>query len=146
MKNIITIICIVFILGACTKKDDKDIIAEHIDAMIKAVETESRRELLKYFSENAVIQKQLKKRDVGALAFRYFYAHDNIKLFVHFINIEPDFERVNANVSAKVLITSGKELLPERASLYEVSGQWKKQKGDWLISELNWKRLQLDEI
>ncbi len=124
--NRLVITFCLLLLFSCQQKDDKIVIAEKIEAMVVAVEAEQRRDLLKFFSEQVVVQKQLARRDVGALAFRYFYAYDNIKLYVNFITIDLDGQKLLANVTAKVLLTSGKELVPERASLYEVSGNGKK--------------------
>ncbi len=128
-------------LVSCQEKDDKKIIAEKIDAMIEVIEAEKRRALLEFFSDNVIVQKQLGKRDVGAMAFRYFYAHDNIRLFVRFININIDEDKLNAEVSAKVLLTSGEKRLPNRARLYAVEGNWQKLQGDWVIARLDWQRL-----
>ena len=144
--SLFVLFCMMIISGGCSKRADRDVIAGHIDAMIEAVEKENRRALLKYFSEDVVVQKRLGKRDVGALAFRYFLAYDNIKLYVYFINIKSESGQGQARVSAKVLVTSGKEVLPQRAGLYQVSGRWQKTGDDWLIIELDWQRLQIEKL
>ena len=139
----VTLVC----LTGCQQKSSEDVIRERIEALVVAAEQEQVRDFLAYFSETVQVQKQLTKRDVGALALRYFLTHKIIKMYVNFLKIDVDDNDVSgrqpalANINARVLLTSGPQALPQRIGLYEVSGYWQKVDGEWLIQKIDWRRL-----
>ena len=124
-------------LSGCAKqKTDEAMIQEQIETLQKAIEEHNRGGFMSVIDVSYHDQLNNDPKSLQAMLLGYFLRYKDISVFVSANQIE--VTQIRAQVQSQVVVTGGRGLLPENARHYQVSSNWKKVDGEWLLSGLEW--------
>ena len=136
MKYFIPYIMLCFVMAACSKLSDEQIIRNTISDMIRAVEEKERKTFVSYLDKDFRAQKTQRIADIQSMMFYHYQRNKNINIYVSDTEIRVDGKR--ADVILSVILTGAEGLLPKRVRAYRVEMMWRKLDDAWLVSRAHW--------
>ena len=127
------------LLSACTKSTPEQAIVEHIAEVQAAVEDKSAGRIMDILSDEFIANRELDKKALYRLLIAQFLQHNNINVIVSGLEVElAEHDPYRATMSCSVIVTGAERLLPDQGRIYQVSGRWLLDEGEWLLASLNW--------
>jgi len=140
-KSLVTYVVIIFSffsLFSCNKSNDVELLKQRIDELVKLIEHHKGKEIKNYFSSDFSGTRKFNKTQFFLFVHYHLKRNKNISMSV--IDKEITHNKNYSDVTANVLVLGSSEWLPERGQIYRVASRWKKEGGDWKISNLRWEK------
>ncbi len=135
----ISILCLCnfsFLVGCAEKKTDEVQIREQIALLQTAIESHDRGMFMDIVDEHYQDQLDNDKKSLQRMLMGFFLRYKDISVYAS--NTQVELQGIRADADSQVLITGGKNVIPESARHYQVHSCWKKISGEWLLSCLEW--------
>lgn len=126
----------IFISGCSEEKTDEAMIMAQIEILQTAIEEHDRSDFMALIDEQYQDQMNNTRSSLQRLLMIYFYRFKDISVYISATQI--NVQSIRADAHSQVVITGGKNLIPERARHAQVHSCWKKVSGEWLLSCLEW--------
>lgn len=124
------------ISGCAEKKTDEAQILEQIKVLQDAIESHDRGAFMDVIDEQYQDQLNDDRRSLQRMLMGFFLRYKDISVYVSATEIT--IQQIRADADSQIVVTGGKNLLPESARHYEVHSCWKKVSDEWLLSCLEW--------
>lgn len=121
---------------SCTKDSDEDVLNRRVNELVAVIENHDAKSMRQYLSDDFSAGKKFKNDKFFMLVHYHFKRNKNIS--INILNKDIKFNKVNADVTAEVLLLGADDWIPTRGQKYYVESRWKKQSGDWVMSRLRW--------
>jgi hypothetical protein len=125
-----------FLSGCSEKKDDKTLILEQIENLQSAIEKHNNGDFMDNVDAQYQDQLNNNRKSLQRMLLGFFLRYKDISVFTSAHQF--DINSIRAEVNSQVVITGGKNLIPESARHYQVLSCWKKESDEWLLSCLKW--------
>ena len=122
--------------GCAEKKTDEVLIKEQIAVLQKAIETHDRGLFMDVIDEQYQDQLNNNQKTLQRMLMGFFLRYKDISVYASATQI--NVQQIRADADSQVVVTGGKNLIPESARHYQVHSCWKKVSGEWLLSCLEW--------
>lgn len=122
--------------GCAEEKTDEVLIQEQIDVLQKAIETHDRNLFMDVIDDQYQDQLNNNQKSLQRMLMVFFLRYKDISVYVSATEI--NVQQIRADADSQVVVTGGKNLIPEKARHYQVHSCWKKVSGEWLLSCLEW--------
>ena len=76
------------------------------------------------------------RKSLQRMLLGFFLRYKDISVYVSATEI--NIQQIRADAQSQVIVTGGKNLIPENARHYQVHSCWKKISDEWLLSCLEW--------
>ncbi len=126
----------IFISGCNEEKTDEEMILAQIEVLQTAIEEHDRGDFMAVIDEQYNDQMNNNRSALQRLLMIYFYRFKDISVYISGTQIT--IRSIRADAHSQVVVTGGKNLIPERARHAQVHSCWKKVSGEWLLSCLEW--------
>ncbi len=131
------LLLLVFLLSACSEnKSDTTLIEEQISSLQEAIENHDRGMFMDVIDEQYQDQLNNDRQSLQRMLMGFFFRYKDISVYVSATQI--DVQEIRADAQSQVVLTGGKNLIPESARHYQVYSCWKKVSDEWLLSCLEW--------
>lgn len=127
----------VLLPGCAEKKTDEAMIQEQITVLQKAIESHDRGLFMDVIDEQYQDQLDNNQKTLQRMLMGFFLRYKDISVYASATQI--NVQQIRAEGDSQVVVTGGKNLIPESARHYQVHSCWKKVSGEWLLSCLEWK-------
>lgn len=122
--------------GCAEKKTDEALIQAQIETLQGAIESHERGKFMAVIDEQYQDQLNNDRQSLQRMLLGFFFRYKDISVYVSGTQIS--IQRIRADAQSQVVVTGGKNLLPESARHYQVHSCWKKVSDEWLLSCLEW--------
>ena len=122
--------------GCAEKKTDEALIQAQIETLQAAIESHERGKFMAVIDEQYQDQLNNDRQSLQRMLLGFFFRYKDISVYVSATKIS--IQRIRADAQSQVVVTGGKNLLPESARHYQVHSCWKKVSDEWLLSCLEW--------
>ena len=144
MKNKTILLYIVIILSffslfSCNKTSDIDALNQRVDKLVNSIEQHKENEIKDYLTSNFTVVKRFNKKQF--FLFIHYQLKRNKSISISIINKEVIQNKHYADVTANALLLGSNEWIPERGQMYAIASRWKKESGDWKMSNLRWEKM-----
>ncbi|MCW8930231.1 MAG: hypothetical protein OQL19_08355 [Gammaproteobacteria bacterium] len=124
------------ISGCAEKKTDEALIQEQIEVLQTAIETHDRGLFMGVIDKEYRDQLNNTPKTLQRMLMGFFLRYKELSVYVSATQI--NVQQIRADADSQVVVTGGKNLIPENARHYKVHSCWKKISGDWFLSCLEW--------
>lgn len=124
-------------LGCAEQKTDEMLIQEQIKILQEAIETHDRGKFMAAVDAQYHDQLNSDRQSLQRLLMGFFFRYKDISVYVNATEI--NIQKIRADAQSQVIVTGGKNLIPENARHYQVHSCWKKISDEWFLSCLEWK-------
>lgn len=126
-------------LYGCKRDSSEDAIRANIDQIQTAVEQRNAGGVMEFLADGFLANGQMDRRAVHRMMAGYFLRFRNIRALVSAVEIEVNpYDPVRASMNARVAVVGLDGLLPEDGNVYQVSGEWRFDEGEWLLYSFDW--------
>ncbi len=122
--------------GCAEQKTDEVLIQEQINILQDAIEAHDRGKFMAVVDEQYHDQLNSDRQSLQRLLMGFFLRYKDISVYVSATEI--NIQQIRADAQSQVIVTGGKNLIPENARHYQVHSCWKKISDEWLLSCLEW--------
>ena len=122
--------------GCAEKKTDEALIQAQIETLQGAIESHERGKFMAVIDEQYQDQLNNDRQSLQRMLMGFFFRYKDISVYVSATKIS--IQQIRADAQSQVVVTGGKNLLPESARHYQVHSCWKKVSDEWLLSCLEW--------
>jgi hypothetical protein len=133
---IIILIGLLFSSGCAEKKTDEAQILAQIAVLQEAIENHDRSQFMDVIDEQYQDQLGNDRKNLQRMLIGFFYRYKDISVYVSANQVE--LQSIRADVQSQVILTGGKNIIPDNARHYSVHSCWKKVSDEWLLSCLEW--------
>jgi len=138
-RLVLTALVALLSLQGCKRNTAEEAIRENIARIETAVEQRDAGEVTGFLAEAFLANGQMDRRAVHRMMAGYFLRFKNIQVLVSAVEIEINpYDPVRASMSARVAVLGLDGLLPEDGNVYQVTGKWRFDEGDWMLYALDW--------
>lgn len=140
MRLSVILIAAVLLLGACSKGNDEEQIAQAITAMSEAVENKEFMAIQPHLHESFRANDQMDAKEVRQLLAMYGMQHKTlgVTLVGSKTTLDPIYPD-RATTVMSVVVTGSSGRLPSDGSVRTVELEWIKDSGDWRVRTAKWK-------
>lgn len=122
--------------GCAEKQSDEDLIQAQIQILQDAIETHDRGLFMDVIDAQYRDQLNNDRQSLQRMLMGFFFRYKDISVYVSATQIS--VQQIRADAQSQVVVTGGRNLLPEKARHYQVHSCWKKVSDEWLLSCLEW--------
>ncbi|WP_214660508.1 hypothetical protein [sulfur-oxidizing endosymbiont of Gigantopelta aegis] len=122
--------------GCAEKKTDEAQILAQIAVLQAAIENHDRGEFMDVVDEQYQDQRGNSHKSLQRMLMGFFFRYKDISVYVSANQVE--LQSIRADVQSQVIITGGKNIIPDNARHYAVHSCWKKVSDEWRLSCLEW--------
>lgn len=127
-----------FTLFSCSKTSDIDELNQRVDELVHFIEAHEEQEVKNYLTSDFSVVKRFNKQQF--FLFIHYQLKRNKSISISVFDKEITHGKSYADVTASILLLGSSEWLPERGQMYNIASRWKKEKGDWKMSNLRWEK------
>lgn len=133
----------VFALAGCSKTPAEEAIRENIDQLQQAIEEKDNGEVREHLSEqfrgfggNAT---RIDASNIRQYLAGIFLRYKNIRVVISNTRVAvAEYDPYRATSHSTVAVTGADGLIPDSARLYQITGTWVLEDGDWKLVEVAW--------
>lgn len=125
-----------FLVACADKKTDEALIQSQIENLQQAIENHDRGKFMAIIDEQYHDQLNNDRQSLQRMLMAFFFRYKDIVVYVSATEI--DLQSIRADADSQVLVTGGKNIMPESARHYQLHSCWKKVSDEWLLSCLEW--------
>lgn len=140
MRRLILICLVLWMLSACHRTPDEQLIRDTMASMQHAVEAGRPRDFIGHVSNDFTGNGGTVDRD-GLMNILRVEVLRNEHAGVALGPIDVDVQGVRATAHVTATLTGGSGgLVPERASVYAITSGWRKESGEWRCYNASWEQ------
>jgi len=125
-----------FTLFSCSKTSDIDELNQRVDELVHFIEAHKEQEVKNYLTNDFSVVKRFNKQQF--FLFIHYQLKRNKSISISVLDKEITHNKYYADITANVLLLGSNEWLPDRGQIYNIASRWKKEKGEWKMSNLRW--------
>jgi len=125
-----------FTLFSCSKTSDIDELNQRVDELVHFIEAHKEQEVKNYLTNDFSVVKRFNKQQF--FLFIHYQLKRNKSISISILDKEITHNKYYADITANVLLLGSNEWLPDRGQIYNIASRWKKEKGEWKMSNLRW--------
>jgi hypothetical protein len=138
-RLVLTALVALISLHGCKRNTAEEAIRANIAQIETAVEQRDAGEVTGFLADAFLANGQMDRRALHRMMAGYFLRFKNIRVLVSAVEIEINpYDPVRASMSARVAVLGLDGLLPEDGNVYQVTGEWRFDRGDWLLYSFDW--------
>ncbi|MDH5369793.1 MAG: hypothetical protein OEW99_07200 [Gammaproteobacteria bacterium] len=130
-----------FSLSSCSKMSDVDELNQRANELVNIIEEHKEKDVKDYLTDDFSVVKRFNKKQF--LLFIHYHLKRNKSISISILNKDIIHNESYADVTANVLLIGSNKWLPERGQIYTIASRWKKESGDWKMSNLRWEKSEI---
>ena len=134
------LVTMMMVVGGCSRSSDEQQLRDAIQTMQQAIEERHPSDFMDFVADDFTASDNgMDRRQLHDLLRLQVLRNERIGVSLVTRELSINGRRATVTLTATLTGSSG-GWLPERGSIYSVTGGWRKDNGDWKLIQANWQR------